>query len=72
MNNFSRMLVATPEGLLRLFLDAGVSVEFLAAAFDTDAEVVETSLRDAIRKRDAILRSAPSSVELVPAARGAA
>ncbi len=72
MNDFSRLLIATPEGMLRLFLDASVSVETLAAAFDTDSQVVEASLREAIRKRDAILRSRPPGVELVPAARSAA
>lgn len=56
--------MATPEGLLHLFLEAGVSVASLARAFQTDTEVVENSLREAMRKRDAINRaSAPSKAE---------
>jgi len=61
MENASRTLLATPEGLLHLFLEASVSVEALAGAFQTDTQVVEASLREAMRKRDAINRaSAPS------------
>ena len=66
MENTSRTLLATPEGLLHLFLDAGVSVESLASAFKVDAHVIEASLREATRKRDAISRATtPSTVEIL-------
>jgi hypothetical protein len=61
MENASRTLLATPEGLLHLFLDAGVSVELLAGAFKIDSHVIESSLREAMRKRDAINRAGTSS-----------
>jgi hypothetical protein len=64
MENASRTLLATPEGLLHLFLDAGVSVELLAGAFKIDSQVIEASLREAMRKRDAINRAGtPSAIE---------
>ena len=66
MDNVSRSFLATPEGLLHLFLDAGVSVELLAIAFETDTRAIESTIREAMRKRDAIMRTmAPSTVELV-------
>jgi hypothetical protein len=66
MENASRTLLATPEGLLHLFLDAGVSVEYLACAFKAEAHVIEASLREAMRKRDALNRAAtPSTVEML-------
>ena len=65
MESSSKTLLATPEGLLHLFLDAGVSVEYLAAAFKADAHVIEASLREAMRKRDAINRASLSSVEML-------
>jgi hypothetical protein len=66
MENVSKTLLATPEGLLHLFLDAGVPVEYLACAFKVDAHVIESSLREAMRKRDAINRAAaPSTVEML-------
>jgi hypothetical protein len=66
MENSSKTLLATPEGLLHLFLDAGVSVEYLACAFKAEAHVIEASLREAMRKRDAINRAAaPSTVEML-------
>jgi len=61
MDNTSRTLLATPEGLLHLFLDAGVSVEYLACAFKAEAHVIEASLREAMRKRDALNRAATTS-----------
>jgi hypothetical protein len=60
MENTSRTLMATPEGLLHLFLE-GVSVVSLARAFQTDTEMVENSLRESMRKRDAINRASASS-----------
>lgn len=72
MDNLVRTFVAKPEGLLHLFLGAGVSVEFLACAFETDTHAIESSLREAMRKRDAAAQaSVPSSEELVRTARGA-
>lgn len=72
MDNIIRTLVAKPEGLLHLFLCAGVSVEFLACAFETDTHAIESSLREAMRKRDAAAHaSLPSSVELIRTARSA-
>jgi hypothetical protein len=66
MENVSKTLLATPEGMLHLFLDAGVSVEYLACAFKVDAHAIESSLREAMRKRDAISRAAaPSTVEML-------
>ena len=66
MENASRTLLATPEGLLHLFVDAGVSVKYLAAAFQVETHVIEASLREAMRKRDAINRAAvPSTVEML-------
>ena len=66
MESSSKTLLATPEGLLHLFLDAGVSVEYLAGAFKAEAHVIEASLREAMRKRDAINRAAsPSTVEML-------
>jgi hypothetical protein len=64
MENASRTLLATPEGLLHLFLEACVSVEALAGAFQTDTQVVEASLREAMRKRDAINRASASSPDV--------
>ena len=61
MENVSRTLLATPEGLLHLFLNAGASVESLAGAFGVDSNVIESSLREAMRKRDAIIRASTSS-----------
>ena len=61
MENVSRTLLATPEGLLNLFLNAGASVESLAGAFGVDTSVIESSLREAMRKRDAIIRASTSS-----------
>lgn len=60
MENLGRTLVAKPEGMLHLFLEAGVSVEYLAGAFETDTRTVESSLREAMRKRDATARASPS------------
>jgi hypothetical protein len=66
MDNASRTLSLTPDGLLHLFLGANASVELLASAFETDTHVIESSLRESIRKRDAISRAAaPSTVELL-------
>jgi hypothetical protein len=66
MENVGKTLLATPEGLLHLFLNAGVSVEYLACAFKVDAHAIESSLREAMRKRDAINRAAaPSTVEML-------
>ena len=66
MESSSKTLLATPEGLLHLFLDAGVSVEYLAGAFKAEAHVIEASLREAMRKRDAISRAtSPSTVEML-------
>jgi hypothetical protein len=66
MDNVSRTLSVTQDGLLLLFLGAGASVELLASAFETDTHVIESSLREAIRKRDVIDRAAsPSTVELL-------
>jgi hypothetical protein len=66
MENVSKTLLASPEGLLHLFLDSGVSVACLAAAFQTDTEVIETSLREAMRKRNALYRTVtPQSIELI-------
>jgi hypothetical protein len=65
MENVSRKLLATPEGLLRLFLEANVSVELLAGAFEIGTGVIESSLKEAMRRRDAINRAgAPSATEL--------
>lgn len=58
MENVSKTLLATPEGLFHLFFDGGVSVECLARAFETDTQLIEASLREAMRKRDAIKRAA--------------
>lgn len=66
MDNLSKTLLAKPEGLLHLFLEAGVAVEILATAFETDPQVIETSLREAMRKRDAVARAdTPVSIELI-------
>lgn len=62
VENLGRTLMAKPEGLLHLFIEAGVSVELLAGAFETDARTVESSLREAMRKRDAAARALPSGV----------
>jgi len=62
VESLGRTLVAKPEGLLHLFLEAGVSVEYLAGAFETDARTVESSLREAMRKRDATARALPSGL----------
>ena len=62
VESIGRTLVAKPEGLLHLFLEAGVSVEYLAGAFETDARTVESSLREAMRKRDATARAVPSGL----------
>lgn len=71
MENLTRTLLAKPEGLLYLFFTAGVSVEFLACAFETSTQVIESALREAMRKRDALARAdLPVSMELVPAFRG--
>jgi hypothetical protein len=64
MENASRTLLATPEGLLHLFLEACVSVEALAGAFQTETQVVEASIREAMRKRDAINRAAAPSPDV--------
>ena len=72
MDTSARALFAKPEGLLYLFLSAGVSVQFLAFAFETNAQVIEASLREAMRKRDAMsLADASVSAELVTAYRRA-
>jgi hypothetical protein len=66
MENFIRPLLASSEGLLHLFLDGGVSIQHLAFAFDTDSYVIESAIREAIRKREAIARAAlPSGFELI-------
>lgn len=66
MENPSRVLTTTPEGVLHLFLNAGASVEILACAFNVDVHVVESCLRDAMRKRDAINHAdVPFTVELI-------
>ena len=71
MDISARALFAKPEGLLYLFLSAGVSVQLLAFAFETNTQVIESSLREAMRKRDATsLADASVSVELVSAYRG--
>jgi hypothetical protein len=61
MDTVSRTLSVTPDGLLHLFLGANASVELLASAFEADTHVIESSLREAIRKRDAINRAAEPS-----------
>jgi hypothetical protein len=72
MENLSKTLLAKPEGLLHLFLEAGVAVEILATAFETDAHVIETSLREAMRKRDVVARAdTPVSMQLIQSGRGA-
>ena len=72
MDNLTKTLVVKPEGLLHLFLQGGVAVEILAVAFETDAQVIETSLREAMRKRHAVARAeGPVSIDLIPTARGA-
>jgi len=63
VENVSKTLLATPKGLLYLFLDAGVSVEGLATAFETDSHAIERSLREAMRKRDVINR--PTTVSTI-------
>jgi hypothetical protein len=71
METAIRPLIATPEGMLHLFLDGGVSIQHLAFAFETDAYVIESAVREAIRKREAITRAAlPSGVELIRPLRG--
>ena len=65
MDNATRTLLATPEGLLHLFLMAGVSVEYLACAFKTETHVIESSLREAMRKRDVLSRAAAPAVDLL-------
>jgi hypothetical protein len=66
METAVRPLIAAPEGMLHLFLDGGVSIQHLAFAFETEAYVIESAVREAIRKREAITRAAlPSGVELV-------
>ncbi len=70
MDTLTRALFAKPEGLLYLFLNGGVSVEYLAFAFETNPHVIEASLREAMRKQAAIaLADATVSVELVGAYR---
>ena len=72
MESPSRVLTTTPEGVLHLFLNAGASVEILACAFHVDVHVVESCLRDAMRKRDAIAQAdAPFAIELVCQSQGA-
>jgi hypothetical protein len=72
MDTLSKTLLAKPEGLLHLFLEAGVAVEILAVAFETEPQAIEASLREAMRKRDAVARAeTPVSIELVHASRGA-
>jgi hypothetical protein len=66
MDTVSRTLLVTPEGMLRLFLEANVPVELLARAFETDPGVIESSLREALRKREAINHAtAPGAADLV-------
>ena len=71
MDKLNRTLMAKPDGVLSLFLEAGVSVEFLACAFETDAQMVECSLREAMRKRESIRAEGPLSVELIRKTQGA-
>ena len=64
MDNLTRALFVKPEGLLYLFLNAGVPVEMLALAFETNTQLIESSLREAIRKREALaLADAALNVE---------
>ena len=66
MENVNKTLLATPKGILHLFLDAGVSVEGLATALETDSHAIERSLREALRKRDAVNRATTvSTIELL-------
>ena len=66
MENVSKTLLATPEGLLHLFLNAGVSVQCLTGAFETDTHVIESSLREVMRKRNALSHAlTPSPSDLL-------
>jgi hypothetical protein len=66
MDNLNRVLLAKPEGLLYLFFSAGVSIDILACAFETTSEVIESSIREAMRKREALVRAdLPVSMEIV-------
>lgn len=70
MDNVTKTLLVKPEGLLHLFLQGGVAVELMAAAFETDPHVIETSLREAIRKRDAVARAeGPVNIEFIHTSR---
>jgi len=73
MDDVSRTLSVTQDGLLLLFLRANASVELLAGAFETEPHAIESLLREAIRKRDAITRAAePPAAELLRAISDAA
>lgn len=70
MDILTRALFAKPDGLLYLFLNAGVSVDLLACAFETNTQVIEATLREAMRKREAIALANPTgSLEVVGAYR---
>jgi hypothetical protein len=71
LSNLSKTLLVKPEGLLHLFLEASVAVEILAIAFETDPPVIESWLREAMRKRDVIAQAMPLSTQVMHADRSA-